>query len=206
MTTAPWGIKTIPQSTTTSGGFNPNSTFAESTTGDNAYVPMRVRLEKLSKDERIAQAKRLNSIGKKVPLSGRITEDFIRAAQEVEDTARNAAAESGVAFTPEYYLNWFKNEAAGEAESSNTQSYDPYAQMTIFDPTKAKSFVNEVVKSVLKRDATPEEIVEYTTKLKKAQEKAKSASVTKYKMINGGYKGMEDREIQYANALRLVHS
>ncbi len=128
MTTAPWGIKTIPQSTTTSGGFNPNSTFAESTTGDNAYVPMRVRLEKLSKDERIAQAKRLNSIGKKVPLSGRITEDFIRAAQEVEDTARNAAAESGVAFTPEYYLNWFKNEAAGEAESSNTQSYDPYAQ------------------------------------------------------------------------------
>jgi hypothetical protein len=82
-------------------------------------------------------------------------------------------------------LNWFKNEAAGQAESSGTKSYDPYAQMTIFDPTKAKSFVNDVVKSVLKRDATPEEIVEYSTKLKKAQEKAKSASVTKYKVING---------------------
>jgi len=185
LTTAPWGIKTIPQSTTTSGGSDPNATFAESITGDNAYVPMRTRLEKLSESERIAQAKRLDSLGYKVPTSGRITEDFISAAQDAEDKARNAAQESGVAFTPQYYLNWFKNEAAGRAESSGTKSYDPYAQMTIFDPTKAKSFINDVVKSVLKRDATPEEIVEYTTKLKKAQEKAKSASVTKYKMING---------------------
>jgi hypothetical protein len=170
---------------TTSGGFDPNSTFADSVTGDNAYVPMRTRLEKLSESERIAQAKRLDSLGYKVPTSGRITEDFISAAQDAEDKARNAASESGVAFTPQYYLNWFKNEAAGRAESSGTKSYDPYAQMTIFDPTKAKSFVNDVVKSVLKRDATPEEIVEYSTKLKKAQEKAKSATVTKYKVING---------------------
>jgi hypothetical protein len=185
LTTAPWGIKTIPQSTTTSGGFNPNSTFADSVSGDNAYVPMRVRLQKMDKEQLGALARRLESIGYKVPKSGRITEDFIKAAEAAEATAQNAAAETGVPFTPEYYLNWFKNEAAGEAESSGTQSYNPYAQMTIFDPTKAKSFVNEVVKSVLKRDATPEEIVEYTTKLKKAQEKAKSASVTKYKMING---------------------
>ena len=185
MTTAPWGIKTIPQSTTTSGGFNPNSTFADSVSGYNAYVPMRVRLQKMEKDQLAALAKRLESIGYKGPKSGRITEDFIKAAEAAEQAAQNAAAESNVPFTPEYYLNWFKNEAAGEAESSNTQKYDPYAQMTIFDPTKAKSFVNEVVKSVLKRDATPEEIVEYTTKLKKAQEKAKSATVTKYKVING---------------------
>lgn len=185
MTTAPWGIKTIPQSTTTTGGFDPNSTFAESTTGDNAYVPMRVRLQKMDKEQLGALARRLESIGYKVPKSGRITEDFIKAAEAAEATAQNAAAETGVDFTPEYYLNWFKNEAAGQAESSGTKSYDPYAQMTVFDPTKAKSFVNDVVKSVLKRDATPEEIVEYSTKLKKAQEKAKSASVTKYKMING---------------------
>jgi hypothetical protein len=185
LTTAPWGIKTIPQSTTTTGGFDPNSTFAESTTGDDAYVPMRTRLKRLSEDERIAQAKRLDSIGYTVPTSGRVTEQFITAAEDAEAKAQNAAAESGVAFTPEYYLNWFKNEAAGRAESSGTKSYDPYAQMTIFDPTKAKSFINDVVKSVLKRDATPEEIVEYSTKLKKAQEKAKSASVTKYKVING---------------------
>jgi hypothetical protein len=177
---APWaGTKT------TSGGFTPDSTFADSTTGDNAYVPMRNRLEKLTKDERIAQAKLLDSIGYKVPKSGRVTEAFIKAAQEAEDVARNAAQESGVDFTPKYYLEWFKNEAAGQAESSGTQKYDPYAQMTVFDPTKAKSFINDVVKNVLKRDATPEEIVEYSTKLKKAQEKAKSASVTKYKVING---------------------
>jgi len=185
LTTAPWGIKTIPQSTTTTGGFDPNATFADSVTGDDAYVPMRVRLERLSEDERIAQAGRLDSIGYRVPKSGRVTEDFISAAEDAEAKAQNAAAESGVAFTPEYYLNWFKNEAAGRAESSGTKSYDPYAQMTIFDPTKAKSFINDVVKSVLKRDATPEEIVEYSTKLKKAQEKAKSATVTKYKVING---------------------
>ena len=184
-TRAPWGIKTIPQSTTTTGGFDPNSTFAESTTGDNAYIPMRTRLERLSKEERVAQALRLDSIGYTVPKSGRITEDFIKAAEAAEALAQNAATESGVPFTPQFYLNWFKNEAAGRAESSSTQSYDPYGQMTIFDPTKAKSFVNDVVKTVLKRDATPEEIVEYSTKLKKAQEKAKSASVTKYKMING---------------------
>jgi hypothetical protein len=170
---------------TTSGGFDPNSTFADSVNGDEAYVPMRSRLEKMDPEQRKALAKRLDSIGYKVPGSGRITEAFIKAAQEAEDTARNAAQESKVPFNAEYYLGWFKNEAAGQAESSGTKSYDPYAQMTIFDPTKAKSFINDVVKSVLKRDATPEEIVEYSTKLKKAQEKDKSASVTKYKVING---------------------
>ena len=185
MTTAPWGIKTIPQSTTTSGGFDPNSTFADAVTQNDAYVPMRVRLQKMDKPQLAALARRLESIGYKVPVSGRITEDFIKAAEAAEATAQNAAAESEVPFTPEYYLNWFKNEAAGQAESSGTKSYDPYAQMTVFDPTKAKSFVNDVVKNILKRDATPEEIVEYSTKLKKAQEKAKSASVTKYKVING---------------------
>jgi hypothetical protein len=75
LTTAPWGIKTIPQSTTTSGGFDPNSTFAESTIGDNAYIPMRVRLQKMDKEQLGALARRLESIGYKVPKSGRITED-----------------------------------------------------------------------------------------------------------------------------------
>jgi hypothetical protein len=177
---APWG-----GTKTTSGGFTPSTTFAESSAAEGDYVPMRVRLEKMDKAQLTALAKRLDSIGYKVPTSGRVTEDFISAAQDAEDKARTAAQETKTPFTAEYYLNWFKNEAAGEAESSGTKKYDPYAQMTVFDPTKAKSFINDTVKSVLKRDATPEEIVEYSTKLKKAQEKAKSASVTKYKVING---------------------
>jgi putative chitinase len=69
-------------------------------------------------------------------------------------------------------------------------------------------------------EMTPEEASEYTQTFEGAAQSAcwfwetnklnRFADATDLRgmtrVINGGYKGMEDREIQYANALRLVHS
>jgi putative chitinase len=69
-------------------------------------------------------------------------------------------------------------------------------------------------------EMTPEEASEYTQSYEGASQSAcwfwetnklnRFADATDLRgmtrVINGGYKGMEDREIQYANALRLVHS
>jgi putative chitinase len=69
-------------------------------------------------------------------------------------------------------------------------------------------------------EMTPEEASDYTQSFEGAAQSAcwfwetnklnRFADATDLrgmtKVINGGYKGMEDREIQYANALRLVHS
>jgi hypothetical protein len=54
---------------------------------------------------------------------------------------------------------------------------------TVYQPTEAASVINTVSKSLLGREATPEELSKLTASLKKAQSKA--ITTTKYKMIDG---------------------
>lgn len=73
----------------------------------------------------------------------------------------------------------------GFQSTTGVQSYEPYAQTTVYDPTKATSFITNNFRNLLHRDPTPEELTKYANDLKKEQNKASSASKTTYKMING---------------------
>ena len=76
-------------------------------------------------------------------------------------------------------------QAQGFASTVGVQQYDPYAQATVYDPTKAASFITENFNKLLHRDPTAQELTQYTNDLKKEQNKPSSASKTTYKMVNG---------------------
>jgi len=59
----------------------------------------------------------------------------------------------------------------------------PTGTRTIFTPTEAASIINTVSKSILGREATPEELSKLTASLKKAQSQA--ITTTKYSMVGG---------------------
>jgi len=59
----------------------------------------------------------------------------------------------------------------------------PTGTRTIYQPTEAASVINTVSKSLLGREATPEELSKLTVALKKAQSKA--ITTTKYTMVDG---------------------
>jgi hypothetical protein len=59
----------------------------------------------------------------------------------------------------------------------------PTGTRTVYTPTEAASIINTVSKSILGREATPEELSKLTASLKKAQSKA--ITTTKYSMVNG---------------------
>jgi hypothetical protein len=59
----------------------------------------------------------------------------------------------------------------------------PTGTRTVYTPTEAASIINTVSKSILGREATPEELSKLTASLKKAQSKA--ITTTKYSMVGG---------------------
>jgi hypothetical protein len=59
----------------------------------------------------------------------------------------------------------------------------PTGTRTIYTPTEAASIINTVSKSILGREATPEELTKLTASLKKAQSQA--ITTTKYSMVGG---------------------
>jgi hypothetical protein len=83
-------------------------------------------------------------------------------------------------------FNYAKSlQAQGFASTTGVQTYEPYGQQVIYDPTKAQSFITEQFKSILHREPTAAELAKYKTGLNKEQQKAASASKTTYKIING---------------------
>jgi hypothetical protein len=69
------------------------------------------------------------------------------------------------------------------APSDDKNKNLPTGTRTIYTPTEAVSIINTVSKSILGREATPEELSKLTASLKKAQSQA--ITTTKYSMVNG---------------------
>jgi hypothetical protein len=83
-------------------------------------------------------------------------------------------------------FNYAKSlQKQGFESTAGVQTYEPYGQQVIYDPTKAQSFITEQFKSILHREPDATELKKFTTDLKKEQQKAASASKTTYKIING---------------------
>lgn len=69
------------------------------------------------------------------------------------------------------------------APSDDKNKNLPTGTRTIYTPTEAISIINTVSKSILGREATPEELSKLTASLKKAQSQA--ITTTKYSMVGG---------------------
>jgi hypothetical protein len=73
--------------------------------------------------------------------------------------------------------------AVPAAGAAGSQLNLPTGTRTVYTPTEAISVINTVSKSLLGREATPEELSKLTSSLKKAQSKA--ITTTKYSMVGG---------------------
>ena len=79
---------------------------------------------------------------------------------------------------PYSYLNNLKKQGAG-LDTTATTKQNPYSQITVWDPTKAKDYITQLSQTLLNREPTAEELVSLQTQLTNAQKK--NALNTTYK-------------------------
>jgi hypothetical protein len=183
-----WKQGTVPGQSTVSNPpglyddvFGSSSASKKAKLGDNAQA-----LSSMSEAERKRYALALKAAGYKVPTTGKQSSviALADALNEVEGLAQAASIRLGRTVTLDQYLI---DEAENRAATASTGSreYNPYATQVVYDPTKAKSTINDVVNDLLGRDATVEEVKLYSDRLKKKQSGKASRSVTTYEMIDG---------------------
>lgn len=114
-------------------------------------------------------------------LSGKSKVDPNYVAGYMSKIAQNLMGSSDVISKSGTLENYFKQAISSGPGAQNL----PYAQATVYDPTKAESFITENFNKLLRRDPTPEELVKYKNDLYTEQNKPSSASKTTYKMVNG---------------------
>jgi hypothetical protein len=76
-------------------------------------------------------------------------------------------------------------QAQGFASTAGVQTYEPFAQQSIWNTDQAKTFVNQQYQQNLHRLPTAAELSKDSADLLKEQKKASSVSKTTYKIING---------------------
>ena len=188
MSTSVWKEGTVPSASSVSNApglyddvFGSSSASKKAKLTDNAQA-----LSIMSDAERKRYALALNAAGYKVPTTGKQSSSIALAdaLNEAEALAQAASIRLGRTVTLDQYLI---DEAENRAVSakSGSKKYDPYATQVVYDPTKAKSTINDVVNDLLGRDATKEEVKLYSDRLEKKQSAKGSRSVTTYEMVDG---------------------
>ena len=188
MSTSVWKEGTVPSASSVSNApglyddvFGSSSASKKAKLTDNAQA-----LSIMSDAERKRYALALNAAGYKVPTTGKQSSSIALAdaLNEAEALAQAASIRLGRTVTLDQYLI---DEAENRAVSakSGSKKYDPYATQVVYNPTKAKSTINDVVNDLLGREATAEEVKLYSDKLEKKQSAKGSRSVTTYEMIDG---------------------
>ena len=118
------------------------------------------------------------------PVDGKYNVQLGQAIRSADAEMKSIETDSGKpvdrnVFFQEIAARGLNAPATGTGDKSNL----PSGTRTIYTPTEAASVINTVSKSLLGREATPEELSKLTSSLKKAQSKA--ITTTKYSMVNG---------------------
>jgi len=134
--------------------------------------------------QRKALATLLKNAGFNVPTTGKQSTSIAIANAYIQATQQNATenARLGINKTTE---QWLKDNVKVPTNTSGGKTYEPYAQQTVYTPTKAREFVIEQFKSLFDREPTEKELSTWSNKLIAEQKKASSSAVTNYKIING---------------------
>ena len=177
-----WKNSAIPATSTMStttpdpyGGFK-GGTIPGQATSD----PTAIAIYNMTDAERKQIALLLKNAGIKVPTNGKYSEKLVNAYIAASQSATLQSQRLGKPFTVREYLT---QEAAGITGATATGGPSVREDIRIWDPTKAAGAIQDVVSSLLGREATPEEVVLLSGKLKTAQEKA--ATRTQY-VTKGG--------------------
>jgi hypothetical protein len=178
-----WKNSAIPSTSTMStltpdpyGGFKgPINTFGQ-TTSD----PTAIAIYNMSDAERKQIALLLKNAGVKVPTNGKYSEKLVNAYIAADQAATLQSQRLGKPFTVREYLT---QEAAGVLGTGAAGGPSVREDIVVWSPTKAAGQIQDIVSSLLGREATPQEVAQLSSKLKAAQEK--NAARTQYTTKNG---------------------
>lgn len=158
------------------GGFQGGS----GTPGQVTTDPTAISIYNMSDADRKQIALLLKNAGIKVPTTGKYSEKLVNAYVAAAQAAALQSARLGKPFSVREYLI---QEADGILGTGAAGGPSVREDIQIWDPTKAAGAIQDVVSSLLDREATPEEVALLAGKLKAAQEKA--ATRTQYVTKNG---------------------
>lgn len=140
----------------------------------------RADIKKMSNADRLDIANKLLSINIKVPKSGEFTDALVQGYTQLLGAAQGYYNSNKEFPTVQGYLAEQQRQlgitGAGTNGTSGAANL-PYGQ--IYDKTAAKAKVNEIVKSVLNREATDKEISSLSAQIIKAQKD------NPYRTVNG---------------------
>lgn len=188
MATSVWKEGTVPSQSTASTApglydtaFGVSSPNSKPKAGDSAKL-----INEMSDPERKELALLLKSAGYKVPTTGKKSGAIALADayNEAQALTQSDSMRLGQNLTVREFLKNKAEDLAATAKGGS-KKYDPYATQVVYDPTKAKSTISNVVNDLLGREATVEEVKLYSDKLKAKQSGKASRSVTTYEIIDG---------------------
>lgn len=178
-----WKNSAIPATSTMSA--NPTDPYSGFNTGNGAKGavtsdPTFVAIYNMSDAERKEIATLLKNAGFKVPINGKFSDDLVNSYISASQEASLQSSRLGKPFTVREYLT---QEAASTIGSGVVGGPSVREDVVVWSPTKAAGQIQDIVLSLLGREATPQEVAKLSGKLKVAQEK--NAARTQYTTKNG---------------------
>ena len=170
-----------PTSTMSSTNQDPYSGFKTGNQGQATSDPTALAIYNMSDAERREVALLLKNAGVKVPTNGKYSEALVNAYVAAAQSAALQSARLGKPFTVREYLAQETAGIVGDTGAAGGPSVRE--DIRIWDPTKAAGTIQDIVSSLVGREATPQEVTLLAGKLKAAQEKA--ATRTQYVTKNG---------------------
>lgn len=164
---------------------NPTDPYSGFNTGNGAKGavtsdPTFVAIYNMSDAERKEIATLLKNAGFKVPINGKFSDDLVNSYISASQEASLQSSRLGKPFTVREYLT---QEAASTIGSGVVGGPSVREDVVVWSPTKAAGQIQDIVLSLLGREATPQEVAQLSGKLKVAQEK--NAARTQYTTKNG---------------------
>ena len=166
-----------PASTMSSDSPDPYSGFNTGNQGQVTTDPTAIDLYNMSDADRKELSALLKKAGYNVPVSGKYNDKLAGAYATAAQATALQSAKLGRPFTVRDYL------AQEFIPGTGTGAPSIREDIQIWDPTKAAGAIQDVVSSLVGREATPQEVALLASKLKTAQEKA--ATRTQYVTKNG---------------------
>lgn len=167
-----------PASTMSSDTPDPYGGFKAGNQGQATTDPTAIDLYNMSDADRKELSALLKKAGYNVPVSGKYNDKLAGAYATAAQATALQSAKLGRPFTVRDYLAQEFIPDTGAAGGPSIRE-----DIQIWDPTKAAGAIQDVVSSLVGREATPQEVALLASKLKAAQEKA--ATRTQY-VTKGG--------------------
>ena len=183
--------------------------FAQPTTATESELIKNYN--EMSDALRKSLAQKLKSAGYKVPVTGKyntaVRESFLEASRGLSDEIANLQINDPARLkNTKYDFDTFINDKIGERQAGFADQYKPTRTINVSPATVAEGKINDTFRKFLGRDATPNEIINLTDLLNKAEQK--NPDISTPKLIGGSVvytnTGGLDRDTFLENLVKKV--